>query len=200
MKIIFATGNPGKVKEIRKIMGGDFEVLTMKEAGFDPEIDENGETFEANALIKVRAIGPVKDAIVMSDDSGLAIDAMGGEPGVHSARFMGEDAPYPVKWQAIFERLSHVEGKERSARFVAVIAAVFPDGTEKTAEGIMEGYIAKAPKGENGFGYDPIFINETGITNGELDEGEKNAISHRGKALRKMKTIIEDYMRLHTKR
>lgn len=191
MRIIFATGNPGKLKEIREIMGGEYEVLTMKEAGFDPEIIEDGETFKDNALIKVRAVGPVPDAIVMSDDSGLVIDALNGEPGVHSARYLGENTSYVIKNQAILDRLRDVTGDARSARYIAVVAALFPDGTEAAVEGVMEGFIAESPAGENGFGYDPIFVNEYGCTTGELPEADKNRISHRGKALRAMKEIIE---------
>jgi XTP/dITP diphosphohydrolase len=191
-RIIFATGNPGKVKEIEEILRDlGLKVLTMKEAGFDPEIEENGTTLRENALIKVRAIGPQPDAVVMSDDSGLFIDALGGGPGIHSARFMGAGAPYPVKWAAVLHEMKGLKGEARSAHFACNVAMLFPDGREFVTEGYLYGQIAEEPRGTGGFGYDPIFLlPERGITNGELPEGEKNKISHRFKALSAAKEIL----------
>ena len=195
-RIIFATGNPGKVKEIDEILKDlGLEVVTMKEAGFDPDIEETGETLRENALIKVRAIGPQPDAVVMSDDSGLFIDALGGGPGIHSARFMGAGAPYPVKWAAILHELQGLTGEARAAHFACNVAMLFPDGREFVTEGYLYGQIATEPRGTGGFGYDPIFLlPERGITNGELPEGEKNRISHRFKALSAAKEILKQEM------
>lgn len=197
MKIIFATGNPGKVKEIRAVMADlGLEVQTMTEAGFHPEIVENGETFQDNALIKVNAIGVQRDAIVMSDDSGLSIDALGGEPGVHSARYLGEDTPHEIKNRAILSRMEGLYGKERSARFICNVALLFPDGQCMVVESSLEGQIALNPAGENGFGYDPIFyLPDLGKTNAELSPEEKNRISHRGKALRIAEKRIASWLR-----
>ncbi|MBQ3782986.1 MAG: XTP/dITP diphosphatase [Lachnospiraceae bacterium] len=193
MKIIFATGNQGKMREIREIMADlNMDILSMKEAGCDVDIDENGTTFEENALIKARAIASVMtDAIVLADDSGLEVDYLNKEPGVHSARFMGEDTSYDIKNKAIIDKLEGVEDSKRTARFVCVIAAVYPDGTETTVRKTIEGQIGYEIKGENGFGYDPIFyVPEFGCTTAELTMDQKNKISHRGKALMAVKEEI----------
>lgn len=196
MKIIFATGNKDKIKEIRAIFGDRVEeVLTMKEAGIDIDIEENGTTFLENALIKARSVAAHCDAIVMADDSGLVIDALNGEPGVYSARYLGRDTSYHEKNQNLLERLAEKEGEERSARFVCAIAAVMPDGREFTSEKTMEGQIGYEEKGENGFGYDPIFfLPEYGKYSAELAPEEKNRISHRGKALRDMEEQLKDVL------
>ena len=192
-RIIFATGNPGKVKEIEEILRDlGLRVQTMKEAGYDPEIDENGETLRENALIKVRAIGPVPGAVVMSDDSGLFIDALGGGPGIHSARFMGAGAPYPVKHAAVLNQMKGLRDEERAAHFACCVAMLFPDGREFVTEGFLYGRISEEPRGTGGFGYDPIFwLPERGMTNAELPDGEKNRISHRFKALTAAKEILK---------
>jgi XTP/dITP diphosphohydrolase len=191
--IIFATGNKDKMREIREIMADvDVEVLSMKEAGIVVDVVEDGETFEENSLIKARAIAEYTDAIVLADDSGLEIDYLDKAPGVYSARFMGEDTPYPVRFQAIFEKLAGVPEEKRSARFVSCIAAAFPDGRRLISYDTVEGFIGYEAKGENGFGYDPIFfVPEKGRYMAELSPEEKNEISHRGKALRKMKEILK---------
>lgn len=196
MKIIFATGNQGKMKEIRMVMEDlGMEILSMKEAGLDMDIEENGTTFEENALIKARAIADcAKDAIVLADDSGLEVDYLNKEPGVHSSRYMGEDTSYDIKNQQIMDLLEGVEEQQRSARFVCVIAAVFPNGKEQVVRATIEGRIARESKGSNGFGYDPIFyVPEFGCTTAELTLEQKNKISHRGKALEKMKENIKSY-------
>lgn len=192
-KIIFATGNQGKMREIRQIMTDmDVEVVSMKEAGIFTDIEENGTTFEENALIKARAIAGKANAIVLADDSGLEIDFLDKAPGVLSARYLGEDTPYEVKNAHILELLKDVQQNERSARFVCSIAAVFPDGREFTTYATIEGEIALKSAGENGFGYDPIFfVPEFGKTTAELTAEEKNKISHRGKALTMMKEILK---------
>ena len=192
--MIFATGNMGKMKEIRAILGdiGE-EILSMKEAGIDMDIVEDGNTFEENAIIKAKAVMERTGQLALADDSGLEIDALNKEPGIYSARYMGEDTPYEIKNSNLIERMKGVKGKDRSARFVCVIAAAFPDGEIITTRGTIEGVIAEKPAGENGFGYDPIvYVPEYGMTTGQMDPDVKNAISHRGKALTAMKKILEE--------
>lgn len=193
-KIIFATGNKEKMKEIRQIMEGcPVEVLSMKEAGYTCEAEENGTTFTENAIIKASAIADAvkangEEAIVLADDSGLEIDALNKEPGVYSARYMGEDTSYRIKNANLIERLNGVPVEKRTARFVCAIAAVLTDGTVYTVRETIEGYIGYEERGENGFGYDPIFmVPEFNCTTAELSMEQKNKISHRGKALAKMK-------------
>ena len=189
-KIIFATGNKNKMIEIREILKDlDAEILSMKEAGISIDIEENGATFEENSQIKAEAVAKeCPDAIVLADDSGLEIDYLNKEPGVYSARYMGEDTSYHIKNANLVERLNGVPDEKRTARFVCEIAAAFPDGTEKTARGTMEGRIGYEESGANGFGYDPIFyLPEYGCTSAELSMEEKNKISHRGKALQAIK-------------
>ena len=187
-KIIFATGNEEKMREIREILALlPVEVLSMKEAGIQADIIEDGKTFEENAVIKAKAIAQLSEEIVLADDSGLEIDYLNGEPGIYSARYMGEDTSYRIKNENLIQRLEGVPDEERTARFVCAIAAAFPDGTVLTTEGTVEGRIGYEEKGENGFGYDPIFyLPEYGCTTAQLTEEKKNEISHRGKALRKM--------------
>ena len=157
-KIIFATGNQNKMKEIREILGDlDYEILSMKEAGVDVDIVEDGTTFEENAVIKAKEIMEKTGALVLADDSGLEVDALNGEPGIYSARYMGHETSYHIKNKNLIERLEGKTGEERSARFVCAIAACFPDGRVLTTRGTMEGQIGYEEKGENGFGYDPIF-------------------------------------------
>ncbi len=190
-RIVFATGNAGKIKEIKRILGDlNMEVVSMKDAGVRVEIEENGSTYEENALIKARAVaaGAEPGDIVMADDSGLEIDYLNKEPGIFSARYLGEETSYRIKNQNLIERLDGVPDEKRTARFVCAIAAVFPDGRELTARGVIEGRIGYEEKGSGGFGYDPIFyVPKLGKTTAELTEEEKNAVSHRGLALRAMK-------------
>ena len=194
MKIIFATGNKNKMTEIRQILRDlGMEILSMKEAGVDIDIVEDGKSFEENAMIKASAIAELPevramDAIVLADDSGLEVDYLHKKPGIYSARFIGEDISYDIKNQAILDLLAGVPKEERTARFVCSIAAVLPDGRELVTRETMEGYIGDKIAGENGFGYDPIFcVEKYGCTTAELSEEQKNEISHRGKALRAMK-------------
>ena len=190
-QIIFATGNQNKLKEIRMILGDRCEVLSMKEAGIDADIVENGITFEDNAIIKAQTIAKLSGKMALADDSGLVVDAMDGMPGIYSSRFMGEDTSYDIKNAAIIEKLEGLTGDERSARFVCAIAAAWPDGTLITCRGIMEGRIAFESAGSNGFGYDPIFyLPEFGCTSAELSPEDKNKISHRGKAMRLMGRLL----------
>lgn len=193
MKIIFATGNEGKMKEIREILADPHvEILSMKEAGITAEIEENGTSFEENAVIKAKAVMELCHEIVLADDSGLEIDYLNKEPGIYSARYMGEDTSYRIKNQNLIDRLEGVPDEKRTARFVCVIAAAFPDGEVLTARGTIEGRIGYEEKGENGFGYDPIFyVPEYGCSTAQLSPEVKNQISHRGKALREMKRKLQ---------
>lgn len=188
-KIIFATGNEGKMREIREILSDlDVEVLSMKEAGIKADIVEDGTTFEENAVIKAKTICELCGEITLADDSGLEIDYLNKEPGVYSARYMGEDTSYRIKNANLIERLEGVPDEKRTARFVCAVAAAFPDGSVKTVRETMEGRIGYEERGANGFGYDPIFfLPEYGCTSAELSMEEKNKISHRGKALQAIK-------------
>ena len=193
-RIVFATGNAGKIKEIRMIMEDTgMEVVSMKDAGIRVDIEENGQSYEENALIKARAVAAFTKDIVMADDSGLEIDYLNKEPGIYSARYLGEDTPYSVKNANLINRLEGVPDEKRTARFVCAVAAAFPDGRVKTVRGTMEGRIGYEEKGENGFGYDPIFyLPEYGCTSAELSMEEKNKISHRGKALRGIRESVKE--------
>lgn len=192
-RMIFATGNENKMVEIREILGDlPLEILSMKQAGIRADIEENGTSFEENALIKAREVCRLAGEMVLADDSGLEIDYLNGEPGIYSARYMGENTSYRVKNKNLMERLEGVPNEKRTARFVCAIAAVFPDGKELVVRGTVEGIIGYEERGENGFGYDPIFyLPECGLTTAELPPEEKNSISHRGNALRKMKELLE---------
>lgn len=192
-KIIFATGNENKLIEIRQILSHlDVDVISMKQAGIDVDIVEDGKTFLENALIKARTVAHVCHEITMADDSGLVVDAMNGEPGIYSARWLGHDTSYHVKNQKILELLKDVPEEKRTARFVCAMACVLPDGRELTAVENFEGAIGYEEKGKNGFGYDPIFyLPDRGCYSAELSPEEKNAISHRGKALRKMRDMLD---------
>ena len=193
-KIVFATANEGKVKEIKEILK-DFpiEVVSMKDMGITADIEENGDTFEENSLIKARALVKLTGLPALADDSGLEVDYLNGEPGIYSARYLGRDTDYDYKNNYIINKLSEAQDKERSARFVCVISLVLPDGREFVERGVVEGLIGYEQRGENGFGYDPIFyLPEYGKTSAELSPYEKNKISHRGKALSAMKKLIMD--------
>ncbi len=197
-RIIFATGNAGKMKEIRMILeDADREILSMKEAGITLDIREDGASYEENALIKARAVSACEQAggaVVLADDSGLEIDYLQGEPGIYSARYLGEETSYRIKNSNLIERLNGVPEEARTARFVCAIAAVLPDGTELTVRAAIEGRIGYEERGSHGFGYDPIFfVPEFGKTTAELTEEEKNQVSHRGKALRLMKEELKRY-------
>lgn len=187
-KIILASNNQNKVAEVKEILKDkNVEIVSLKEAGIDVDVEENGTTFEENALIKARAVCKMTGSVTMADDSGLEVDYLDKQPGVYSARFMGHDTSYDIKNKAIIDKLEGVEGDARSARFVAAIAVVFLDGKEIVTRGTMEGLIAREPAGDNGFGYDPIvYLPEYGMTSAQLSPEEKNKISHRGKALKKM--------------
>ena len=206
-QIIFATGNAGKMKEIREILNGTgWNVLSLKDAGIDAEIEENGTTFEENAKIKAEGIRnwclengipgcsgiSAKEIIVLADDSGLEIDYLNKEPGIYSARYAGTNTSYDIKNSLLLSRMKGVPDKQRTARFVCAVAAVFPNGDKEVVRGTMEGCIGYEIAGANGFGYDPIFfLPEYGCTSAELTPEKKNELSHRGEALRMMRQIME---------
>ncbi len=200
--MIAATGNLHKMQEIQDILAGSgITLITMKDAGLDIDIVEDGKTFEENALIKARAVAKASGQMAIADDSGLVVDAMDGEPGIHSARWMGHDTSYDIKNREIIRLVDERCGKDedgipgpgRSARFVCAVAVVWPDGKERTATGVMEGRIHTKICGENGFGYDPIFyLPEYGQTSAQISAEEKNRISHRGKAFAQIRRIIEE--------
>ena len=196
-RIIFATGNEGKMKEIRMILADlGVPVLSMKEAGISADIVEDGKTFEENAAIKAETIRDLTGAIVLADDSGLEIDYLGGEPGIYSARYMGEDTSYDIKNQNLLDRLEGVPDEKRTARFVCAICAALPDGRKLTTRGTIEGIIGHGISGENGFGYDPIFwLPEYGCSTAELSPEKKNELSHRGKALRAIKAQLREILK-----
>ena len=193
MKLIMATSNQDKLREIRQMLAdSDITVVSMKEAGVETDIAETGTTFEENAVIKARTVCALTGETALADDSGLVIDCLDGQPGIYSSRFMGEHTPYPEKNRAILDRIKDVPEEKRSARFVCAMAIAYPDGSVKTCKGVMEGRIAWEIKGEGGFGYDPIFyLPERGCTSAQLPPEEKNAISHRGKALRQAVQILK---------
>lgn len=192
-KIIFATSNLGKMKEIKEILNDlNCEILSMKEAGINIDILEDGKTFEENAIIKAKSIAKIANCIVLADDSGLEVDYLNKAPGIYSARFLGENTSYDIKNKYIIDKLSNVSDEKRSARFVCAIACALPNGEIFTTRAAIEGKIAYEPKGENGFGYDPIFfVPEFNCTTAQLSPEQKNKISHRGKALVLMKEKLK---------
>ncbi|MCI5938211.1 MAG: XTP/dITP diphosphatase [Eubacterium sp.] len=191
-RLVFATGNQGKVNEFRQMLGEDYEILSLKDLDISVDIVEDGATFEENAIIKAKTVMEATGHMVLADDSGFEIDCLNKEPGIYSARYLGEDTPYEIKNAELLRRCEGVPDEKRDARFVCVIACAYPDGTVDTATGVIEGKVAHEAKGEHGFGYDPIFfLPERGCTTGEMLPEEKNAISHRGIAIRKMVDILK---------
>ncbi|MGI6279884.1 MAG: XTP/dITP diphosphatase [Acutalibacteraceae bacterium] len=195
MKIFIATKNKNKLKELERIlipMG--FEVLSENDLDTPlPEVEETGETYEENALLKARSGLKATGLITVADDSGLSVDYLDGAPGVYSARYSGEGATYESNNQKLLAALEGVPKEKRTARFVSSVACVFPDGREFTVRGECEGYIAEHCSGTNGFGYDPIFVCKEGCF-AELSPEEKDRVSHRGKALRLFKETLKKYI------
>lgn len=191
-KLVVATQNKGKLKEIEEILRGmPYEVISMEKAGVFKEIEENGSTFEENSLIKAREVFNITGETVMADDSGLEVDFLDGAPGIYSSRFAGEGASDSDKNNKLLNMLKDVPFEKRTARFVCVIAVVFANGEYFTVKGTCEGYIAYEPEGNNGFGYDPLFyMPEYNMTTAQMESKEKNKISHRGKAL---KLMVEEF-------
>ncbi len=193
MELLFATKNQNKLQEIREVLEG-YTIVSMQDKNIDIDVTEDGLTYEENALKKARAIMEITGLTTLSDDSGLEIEFLDNRPGVHSARFLGEDTGYDIKNNHILELLKDVPNNQRKARFVCSIAAVFPDNNSLVATCSLEGYIAHTVSGKNGFGYDPIFfVPEFGVTTAEMPPELKNRISHRGKALRKMRDMLSNY-------
>jgi len=192
--ILLATGNQNKAKEIKAMLGGAFEVVTMKDLGIAIEIIEDGLSYEENALIKVRTLKPYvqgKDMIIMGDDSGLSVDILNGEPGIYSARYAGENVTYADNNKKLLKAMAEVPKEKRGAAFITAIAMILPDGRELTCQGVVRGMIAFDYCGEGGFGYDPLFIHEeTGRCFGEMTNDEKNKISHRAVAVAKAKELL----------
>ncbi len=182
-KIVVASGNRGKIREIKEIFR-NYDVISMREAGFDREIDETGSTFEENAVIKARAVSEALGCIALADDSGLCVDALGGAPGVFSARYAGGHGDDGANNALLLENMRSVPDEKRGAYFESCVALCLKDGTVVTASGRTYGRILRAPDGEGGFGYDPVFFSgELGKSFGRASAEEKNAVSHRAKAL-----------------
>lgn len=195
-KIVLASGNSHKLVEIQSILSDfEFELITMADAGFgDEEIIEDGDTFEANSLIKAKAVFEKLGIASLADDSGLSVDYLGGAPGVFSARYSGEPKSDQRNNMKLLEALKDVPTDKRTARFVTVITLMFENGDTLVARGEVEGRIGFEPVGSNGFGYDPLFeIPKLGKTFAELTASEKNALSHRGNALVVLKEMIREY-------
>ncbi|MEJ5360565.1 MAG: XTP/dITP diphosphatase [Spirochaetota bacterium] len=192
MEIVVATRNKGKMKEILSFSLSSVVFTSLEKYPEIGEIEETGSTFTDNALIKARHVCNVTGLPALADDSGLVVDALNGEPGVYSARF-GNLTTDEERYMLLLQKMQKVPDDRRQARFVCVMALVFPDGREYIEEGVCEGVIAKEPAGENGFGYDPVFyIPELGKTMAQLPLDIKNAISHRARALQKIKCLLEN--------
>ena len=196
--ILLATANQDKATELKAILGADFEVQTMKDFGIDIDIIEDGLTFEANALIKVRALQPYvmgRDLIIMGDDSGLAVDCLDGAPGIYSARYAGDHVSYADNNQKLLQEMAAVPEENRGAAFITAIAMILPDGRELTCEGLVRGKIAFDYCGAGGFGYDPLFIHEaSGRCYGDMSKAEKNRLSHRAVAVEKAREILSQLL------
>ncbi|CAF1733467.1 Non-canonical purine NTP pyrophosphatase [Bacillus subtilis] len=190
---IIATHNPGKVKEFKEILEPrGYDVKSLAEIGFTEEIEETGHTFEENAILKAEAVAKAVNKMVIADDSGLSIDNLGGRPGVYSARYAGEQKDDQANINKVLSELKGIEKEQRTARFRCALAVSIPGEETKTVEGHVEGYIAEEPRGEYGFGYDPIFIvKDKDKTMAELTSDEKNKISHRADALKKLSKLLE---------
>ncbi len=190
---IIATHNPGKVKEFKEILEPrGYDVKSLAEIGFTEEIEETGHTFEENAILKAEAVAKAVNKMVIADDSGLSIDNLGGRPGVYSARYAGEQKDDQANIEKVLSELKGIEKEQRTARFRCALAVSIPGEETKTVEGHVEGYIAEEPRGEYGFGYDPIFIvKDKDKTMAELTSDEKNKISHRADALKKLSKLLK---------
>ncbi|KXZ13747.1 non-canonical purine NTP pyrophosphatase [Bacillus nakamurai] len=190
---IIATHNPGKVKEFKEILEPKgYSVYSLAEIGFTEDIEETGQTFEENAILKAEAVAKVVNKMVIADDSGLSVDNLGGRPGVYSARYAGESKDDTANIEKVLSELKGIEKEQRTARFRCALAVSRPGQETKTVEGHVEGYIAKEPAGNNGFGYDPIFIvKDKDKTMAQLTSAEKNKISHRADALKKLSKLLD---------
>lgn len=196
MKVIAATKNKGKIREMQEILSPlDIEVISQQEMGIEVDVEETGDTFEKNALIKARAVAMLCEYPVLADDSGICVEALGGAPGVRSARYAGDDATDSDRVNKLLSEIG--DSENRNAKFVTSVAFIYPDGREITAEGEVRGYITETPEGDNGFGYDPVFFStELGKTFAMSSDEEKNSVSHRGRAL---KNLYEKLKKLEVK-
>ena len=194
MKFVLASKNKGKLREMREILSAlGCEVISEADAGVDVDVEETGTTFEENSALKATAVREASGLAAIADDSGLVVDALGGAPGVYSARFGGLDTD-EARTQLLLDKLADVPDGERTARFVSVITCAMPDGTILTARGECEGVITRKAKGENGFGYDPVFLYEPdGLTFAELSAERKNEISHRARAIARFAEELKEY-------
>ncbi|HLI90463.1 MAG TPA: RdgB/HAM1 family non-canonical purine NTP pyrophosphatase [Ktedonobacteraceae bacterium] len=193
--LLLATTNRHKLQEYRAIFSDlPYKLLSLNDIQLDMDVEETGTTFQENAELKALAYARASGMLSLADDSGLEIDKLGGAPGVYSARFISPQTSYEERFRVILERLRGVPVEQRTARFRCVITLAEPWGYHRSVEGIIEGVIAEAPRGNNGFGYDPIFlVPELGKTTAELAPEEKNRISHRGRAARLARALLEDW-------
>ena len=196
-RLLIATNNLGKVAEFRRLLeGSGWELVTPADIGLELEVEEAGQTYAENATIKTEAYAKASGLVTLADDSGLEVDALGGRPGPLSARYAGPDRTDEERVQALLQELTGVPDDKRTARFRCVIAIAEPAGRVELVEGTVEGRIAREPRGENGFGYDPVFLlPERGVTTAELPPDAKNAVSHRGAAARKARAVLESWLR-----
>jgi XTP/dITP diphosphohydrolase len=193
--LLLATTNEHKLNEFRTIFQDlPFTLLSLRDLQIDMDVEETGTTFAENALIKAQAYAQAANMLALADDSGLEIDALGGAPGIYSARFAGRETPYEERFRLILARLQDIPSSQRTARFRCAIALAEPSGDTRVVEGTIEGLIADSPRGENGFGYDPIFlVPGTGRTTAEMTPEEKNGISHRGRAAEAARRLLENW-------
>lgn len=193
MKIIIATKNEGKVREFRNLLTPlGYEPVSLKDEGIDAEIDEDGETFEENAHIKAREIHKLTGLPVIADDSGLEVEFLGGAPGIYSARYAGEGATDEERNQKLLDEMQGVDLPLRNARFVCALYCILDGKREYCVTGTLDGFIGEEPKGGHGFGYDPIFMIDGDTSLAELDEEEKNKISHRANAMKKLLDALKN--------
>jgi len=193
--LLLATTNKDKLDEYRVIFRElPFQILALSDIHLDMDVEETGSTFAENAILKAEAYAQAANMLALADDSGLEIDALGGAPGIYSARFAGRETPYAERFRLIFERLRDIPVSERTARFRCAIALAEPAGYTRVVEGTIEGVVADSPRGANGFGYDPIFlVPERGLTTAEMTPEEKNGISHRGRAAEAARVLLENW-------
>jgi XTP/dITP diphosphohydrolase len=193
--LLLATTNQHKIDEYRAIFSAiPFQICSLQDFRIETDVEETGSTFAENAELKALTYAKLSGQLSLADDSGLEIDALNGAPGIYSARFAGRDTSYEERFRLILAQLKDVPVEQRTARFVCAITIAEPSGYHRTVEGVIEGVIADAPRGENGFGYDPIFcVPELGKTTAELPPEQKNRISHRGRAAQLASALLRDW-------
>ncbi len=195
-RLLLATNNLGKAAEFRQLLEGcGWEIVTPAEIGLNVQAEETGQTYQENARMKAAQYAQASGLVALADDSGLEVDFLGGRPGLLSARYAGPDRTDGERVQALLEELAGVPDEQRTARFRCVVAIADPAGRAEVVEGTVEGRIAHEPRGDNGFGYDPVFLlHDRGVTTAELPPGEKNEVSHRGAAVRKARAVLETWL------